>query len=35
MAKFVAIGVKNILTPQGVRFLIGLYRPALNKDLAA
>ena len=35
MAKFVAIGVKNILTPQGVRFLIGLYRPALNKDLVA
>lgn len=35
MAKFVASGVKNILTPQGVRFLIGLYRPALNNDLAA
>jgi hypothetical protein len=35
MARFVAIGVKNILTPQGVRFLIGLYRPSLNKEFLA
>jgi hypothetical protein len=33
-ARFVAIGVRNIVSPQGVRYLVSLYRPTLNRQFA-